>query len=236
MATKGGKKVPAQSTDSGDGLSVAYLVAYNVLQMIGWTLLMFKLVYHMVMERTVVGLYDEVSTFLNIFQTAAVLEILHCALGLVKSNVVLTAFQVFSRVFLTWAITYSVPSSQTSYGVFLFITAWTITEIIRYSFYFFNLLGGVPAIIVWCRYTFFIVLYPIGVTGELITVYSSLKEVQAKKLYFLQLPNAANVAFNYYYFLIFFMIMYIPIFPQLYTHMLAQRKKVLGKVDKPKSQ
>lgn len=27
-----------------------------------------------------------------------------------RSSVVLTAFQVFSRVFLTWAITYSVPS------------------------------------------------------------------------------------------------------------------------------
>ena len=36
---------------------------------------MFKLVYHIVMEHTVVGLYDEVSTFLNIFQTAAVLEV-----------------------------------------------------------------------------------------------------------------------------------------------------------------
>lgn len=43
-------------------------------------------------------------TSLNLWQ------ILHCALGLVRSSVVLTAFQVFSRVFLTWAITYSVPS------------------------------------------------------------------------------------------------------------------------------
>lgn len=235
MATPG-KKSPTQSPDPENGLSVAYLVAYNVLQMIGWTLLMFKLVYHMAFEKTVAGLYDEVATFLNIFQTAAILEILHCALGLVRSNVVLTAFQVFSRVFLTWAITYSVPSSQSSYGVLLFVTAWTITEIIRYSFYFFTLLGGVPYLIVWCRYTFFIVLYPIGVTGELITVYSSLKEVHDKKLYYLQLPNAANIAFNYFYFLVFFMIMYIPVFPQLYTHMLGQRRKVLGKIDKPKTQ
>ncbi|XP_061181520.1 very-long-chain (3R)-3-hydroxyacyl-CoA dehydratase 2-like [Saccostrea echinata] len=236
MATKGEKKDPTQSPSAENGLSVAYLVAYNVLQMIGWTLLMFKLVYHMVTERTVVGLYDEVATFLNTFQTAAVLEILHCALGLVRSRVVLTAFQVFSRVFLTWAITYSVPSVQNYYGVLLFVTAWTVTEIIRYSFYFFSLLGGVPYFIVWCRYTFFIVLYPIGVTGELITVFSSLREVEEKKLYYLQLPNAANMSFNYFYFLIFFMIMYIPVFPQLYMHMLAQRRKVIGNIDKPKSQ
>ncbi|XP_055996790.1 very-long-chain (3R)-3-hydroxyacyl-CoA dehydratase 2-like [Ostrea edulis] len=236
MATKGGKTAPAQSSEDENGLSVAYLVAYNVCQMIGWTFLMIKLIHHMATEWTVVGLYDEVATFLNIFQTAAVLEILHCALGLVRSNVVLTAFQVFSRVFLTWAITYSVPSVQNYYGVLLFVTAWTITEIIRYSFYFFSLLGGVPYFIVWCRYTFFIVLYPLGVTGELITVYSSLREVEEKKLYYFPLPNAANMSFNYFYFLIFFMIMYIPIFPQLYTHMLAQRRKVIGNIDKPKSQ
>jgi hypothetical protein len=36
---------------------------------------MVKLVYHLVTERTVVGLYDEVASLLNIFQTAAVLEV-----------------------------------------------------------------------------------------------------------------------------------------------------------------
>lgn len=36
---------------------------------------MFKLVYHMAFEQTVAGLYDEVATFLNIFQTAAILEV-----------------------------------------------------------------------------------------------------------------------------------------------------------------
>lgn len=36
---------------------------------------MFKLVYHMAFEKTVAGLYDEVATFLNIFQTAAILEV-----------------------------------------------------------------------------------------------------------------------------------------------------------------
>lgn len=36
---------------------------------------MFKLVYHMAFKQTVAGLYDEVATFLNIFQTAAILEV-----------------------------------------------------------------------------------------------------------------------------------------------------------------
>lgn len=39
----------------------------------------------------------------------AFLQIVHAALGLVKSNPVLTAFQIFSRVLVTWGIAYSVP-------------------------------------------------------------------------------------------------------------------------------
>jgi hypothetical protein len=35
MATKGGKAAPAQSSENENGLSVAYLVAYNICQMIG---------------------------------------------------------------------------------------------------------------------------------------------------------------------------------------------------------
>ena len=36
-------------------------------------------------------------------------QILHSAVGLVKSNPMLTGFQVFSRVFLLWGVVWSVP-------------------------------------------------------------------------------------------------------------------------------
>jgi len=35
------------------------------------------------------------------------LQVLHCAFGFVRSGVVLTAFQVWSRVFLTWGVVYT---------------------------------------------------------------------------------------------------------------------------------
>lgn len=52
-----------------------FIVIHLILFISRWTLLMFKLVYHMAFEQTVAGLYDEVATFLNIFQTAAILEV-----------------------------------------------------------------------------------------------------------------------------------------------------------------
>lgn len=61
-----------------------------------------------------------------------------------------------------------------------------------------------------CRYTFFIVLYPMGVTGELLTIYAALPYVQKTGLYSVTLPNKYNFSFDYYSFLILVMISYIP--------------------------
>ena len=52
--------------------------------------------------------------------------------------------------------------------------AWTVTEMIRYLFYTLNLLEVNVALITWLRYTLFIGLYPIGVTGELLCYYFAL--------------------------------------------------------------
>lgn len=172
--------------------------------------------------------YREVEWTLKIFQTAAILEVLHCAIGLVPSSVVLTAFQVASRVFLTWGVAHSVTGVQSNLGITLFLFAWTITEIIRYSLYALSILGIVPYLLQWCRYTFFIVLYPIGVTGELMTIYYALPYVRKANLYTVTLPNFYNISFNYYYTLHVIMASYLFIFPQLYCHMLAQRRKIIG--------
>ncbi|XP_069106869.1 very-long-chain (3R)-3-hydroxyacyl-CoA dehydratase 2-like [Argopecten irradians] len=234
MASTGVPKSSPERSNQDDSLSKIYLVAYNVTQILGWSAILLALGNHWVTNQSITGVYQDVAPLLNIFQTAAILEIFHCAFGLVRSNVILTAFQVFSRVFLTWGIAYSVPEVQTTIGVFMFILAWTITEIVRYSFYFSGLVGMVPYPLQWCRYTFFLVLYPIGVSGELLTIYASLPYVKERQLYSIPLPNVANMSFNYYYFLLGAMLTYIPVFPQLFMHMVNQRKKVIGGASKKK--
>ncbi|XP_064652270.1 very-long-chain (3R)-3-hydroxyacyl-CoA dehydratase 2-like [Lineus longissimus] len=189
---------------------------------------MFLMVRHYQSSSNHIGLYGKVEGVLMIFQTGAVLEIVHCAIGIVPSNVVLTAFQVFSRVFLVWGINYSVKESQDNVGFSMLLFAWTVTEIVRYSFYVTSLLGGVPYALLWVRYTFFLVLYPIGVSGELLCIYGSLPYVKKSNLYSYDLPNKYNISFSYYIFLWVIMFSYIPIFPQLFGHMLKQRKKIIG--------
>lgn len=60
------------------------------------------------------------------------------------------------------------------------------------------------------RYTLFIILYPMGVSGELLTIYAALPFVRQSGLYSISLPNKYNFSFDYYTFLILVMISYIP--------------------------
>jgi len=112
------------------------------------------------------------------------------------------------------------------------------------------------------RYTLFIVLYPIGVSGELACIYFSLAYVKEHQLLTVRMPNILNFTFDYQYFLIGTMLSYFPseyfrillsqlkiklanhkiesliiffvsVFPQLYLHMFAQRKKILGGASVP---
>ncbi|NP_001124229.1 very-long-chain (3R)-3-hydroxyacyl-CoA dehydratase 2 [Bos taurus] len=215
-------------------LTTAYLVIYNVVMTAGWLVIAVGLVRAYLAKGSYHSLYYSIEKPLKFFQTGALLEILHCAIGIVPSSVVLTSIQVMSRVFLIWAVTHSVKEVQSEDSVLLFVIAWTITEIIRYSFYTFSLLNHLPYLIKWARYTLFIVLYPMGVSGELLTIYAALPFVRQAGLYSISLPNKYNFSFDYYAFLILIMISYIPLFPQLYFHMIHQRRKILSHTEEHK--
>nr|XP_039266514.1 very-long-chain (3R)-3-hydroxyacyl-CoA dehydratase 2-like [Styela clava] len=185
-----------------NSVTQGWLLTYNIAMMAGWLAIGIGMFMHVWKHRTIKGLYIQMQRQLLFFQTCALFEILHAAIGIVRSNVILTTVQVFSRVGLLWMIVEPVYQVQDSISVAMFMVAWTITEIIRYGFYTFHLLGSSPFPIVWLRYTLFIVLYPLGVTGELLTIYKSLPFVADGNIYSVSMPNAANFSFSYYYALI----------------------------------
>lgn len=73
-------------------------------------------------------------------------------LGWVRSAVMTTLMQVYSRVFVVWVLMEGVAGTQESVGVLIVAYAWAITEVIRYAYYFFSLLRYVPYPLVWCRW------------------------------------------------------------------------------------
>ncbi|VDK54145.1 unnamed protein product [Anisakis simplex] len=190
----------------------------------------------MILWKTLLGLisgmsyskiYESVELELQIFQTAAILEIVHAAIGIVRSPVGTTAIQVFSRVTVVWMVLYKVVSARDSIGVPMLLLAWSITEVVRYSYYALSLINSVPRLLVWMRYTFFIILYPMGASGEVFTMFAALPEVALRKHFTIEMPNAANVTFSFWWYLIGLILFYVPGFPQMYFYMFGQRKKVL---------
>ncbi|XP_028934194.1 very-long-chain (3R)-3-hydroxyacyl-CoA dehydratase 1 isoform X1 [Ornithorhynchus anatinus] len=208
-------------------LATAWLIFYNIAMTAGWLVLAVSMGRFYLENGTHKGLYRNIQKILKFFQTFAMLEIVHCAVGIVPTSVLVTGVQVSSRIFMVWLVTHSIKPVQNEDSVVLFLVAWTVTEITRYSFYTFNLLNHLPYFIKWARYNLFIILYPIGVAGELLTIYAALPYVKKTGMFSLRLPNKYNISFDYYYFLLITMASYIPLFPQLYFHMLRQRRKVL---------
>ncbi|XP_056439586.1 very-long-chain (3R)-3-hydroxyacyl-CoA dehydratase 1 [Gadus chalcogrammus] len=208
-------------------IATAWLTFYNIAMTAGWLVLAITMMRFYLQKGTHRGLYRSIAKTLKFFQTAALVEVGHCAIGIVRTSVIVTGVQVCSRIFMVWFIASSIRQVQSEESVILFLVVWTVTEITRYSYYTFNLLHQVPYFIKWARYNLFIVLYPLGVVGELLTIYAALPIVRRTAMYSLRLPNKYNVSFDYYYFLIIAMLSYIPLFPQLFFHMLRQRRKVL---------
>ena len=67
------------------------------------------------------------------------------------------------------------------------------------------------SVFLWFRYTTFIVLYPIGITGELLCLYAAKLYAVSKPLsWSYTLPNTWNFTFSYHYFLGLVMLLYIP--------------------------
>uniref|UniRef100_A0A3B3IGX2 Very-long-chain (3R)-3-hydroxyacyl-CoA dehydratase n=1 Tax=Oryzias latipes TaxID=8090 RepID=A0A3B3IGX2_ORYLA len=222
-------------------LTTAWLTFYNIAMTAGWLVLAMAMLRFYIKKGTHKGLYRSIARTLKFFQTFALLSPAYrviCLLGIVRTSVIVTGVQVCSRIFMVWLVASSIRQIQNEESVILFLVVWTVTEITRYSYYTFKLLNHLPYFVKWARYNFFIVLYPLGVIGELLSIYAALPFVRRSGMYSMRLPNKYNVSFDYYYCLIIINVTFFPlnfswifvllaVFPQLYFHMLRQRRRVL---------
>lgn len=125
--------------------------------------------------------------------------------------------QVASRFLLVRGIVHNFPTvaiASPAYSSMLI--AWSVTETIRYGYFAVNLAyGSVPGWLTWARYNAFFVLYPLGIGSECWLVYSSLGLARAK--FGLAGENVLRAVLG----------IYVPGSYVLFTHMMAQRRKVM---------
>ena len=118
------------------------------------------------------------------------------------------------------------------------VFAWSITEVVRYLFYALNLLGVEVYPVKWLRYSMFVVLYPLGVAGEVGCMRQAFEDgvlttVTAASPYLI--TAVTKPLFTLVPFWVVIAVLWVGGLALLYSMMLGQRKKALGGKTRPSS-
>eukprot|EP00834_Sanchytrium_tribonematis_P002438 NODE_75_length_23955_cov_0.435069.p15 type:complete len:203 gc:universal NODE_75_length_23955_cov_0.435069:21670-21062(-) len=189
-------------------LSSVYFFTYNFVNLVLWSYMLSMVASHLA-TKFYFSLAFNTIDYLRIVQTIAILEPFHALL--LGTSFFNTFMQVASRLLIVWGPHYYYSSEliRMHWSFAVLTSAWSIAEIIRYSFYCLKDFG-VPYSLKWLRYSGFIVLYPIGVSMEIVSLYLVTLENEETKI-----PIYSIIA------------LYVPGLYVLYSYMLKQRKKVL---------
>ncbi|KAJ8563640.1 hypothetical protein K7X08_032092 [Anisodus acutangulus] len=206
-----------------------YLFSYNSLQFLGWTVALFRILSNFISTKSVTGAYASAGELICLLQCCAFLEVIHGAIGIVPSGVMLPLLQWSGRTHFLLAIVRQIVEVQELPSVFITFSAWSLSEVIRYSHYALSCIGKPPYLITYLRYTGFILLYPIGVfPGEMWLMYQALPFIKRTNLY------ADSLPFSYYNFIKVLLLVYPLLWLKLYLHLFKQRRSKLGKYQKTK--
>ncbi|KAI0675189.1 PTPLA-domain-containing protein [Trametes maxima] len=155
-------------------------------------------------------------------QSWAALEVLHVLFGWVRSPLGTTLIQVGSRLYLVWGVAYQFPQTHTNPLYASMVLSWSLTEVVRYTFYACNLLGSEPAVLLFLRYTLFYVLYPTGASSEALLIHATIPYPG------LGLGHGFGAEALHTYVRQALFLVWWPGLYVMYTHMMKQRRKVFG--------
>lgn len=237
-----------------------YLLLYNVGMTAGWFVILVRLINALLLHSSspssttstsssfpsfpspssIAAVYDAVQLPLKLFQTGAVLEIVHAATRLVRSHPMVTALQVGSRLMLVWGVVEPVALVRSNLSFVTMVLAWSLTEIPRYFYFSVAALVAsskdVPFWVMSTRYSTFLPLYPLGAGSEWLTLYAALPHIYESDILSIAMPNRFNIAFDYGTLCFIILILYIPGLPYMYMHMMGQRRKYMAMYSAPTSQ
>lgn len=221
LAGDSNARIGVKKSKAADAVIKKYLIMYNGASCLLWALVLlrFSVLYPLVGYEFV---SEGVDDFLRWVQTLMILDVVHSALGLVRSPVTTTVMQISSRLLVVWGVLYPFPEVGQSFAFSTCTVAWCITEIIRYLFYTYTLKRGshgVPKWLVWIRYSAFYILYPLGAGSEWILVLFSLPEAEIFSTIYALILKAT-------------LLIYLPGFYVMFTHVMKQRKKALSAAKK----
>ncbi|KAI0603562.1 tyrosine phosphatase-like protein [Biscogniauxia sp. FL1348] len=196
----------------------AYLILYNAVSAGLWAVVLGRVIATNLTQGHE-AVYPAVGQFCKWTQTLAGMEVLHSLFGIVRAPLITTFMQVFSRYALVWGIVDLFPGALAGSPAYsTMLGAWATTEVVRYSYFALGLSGLQPAALHWLRYHAFFVLYPVGISSEAWLIWSAAAGPARDWPVF---PAYSTLLYA------FVGLVYPPASYILYTHMMAQRRKVM---------
>ncbi|CCF44251.1 protein tyrosine phosphatase-like protein [Colletotrichum higginsianum] len=201
------------------GARTVYLTIYNALFASLWASILYTVV-TTAASGGKLAVYDAAEARARWVQTLTLIEVVHSAVGLVRSPVSTTAIQVVARTIIVWMVCYSFPESTAPSAAYVaLLLSWAVADTVRYAYLALNLHGKASDALVWLRYTMFYPLYPIGISSEFWLLYLAIEPAS----------RVSAVLPPIFYFCL---CLYVPGSYTMYTYMIKQRKKTLSRSSK----
>lgn len=221
----------------------AIVFLYNLFQILTWGALLVSLLYYQVnlTKEEFLCLYHdnkEWKLLLEVAQGSAIFDMVFALLRWTPNSPGTVIPQIMSRLYVLWMVFPNVPrptegaqSLADYYIIHVAVGAWAQAEVIRFTFYSFKELQGV---IGHLRYNVFLLMYPVGVGGELFCMWAARCailsiEAESERPWTMLMPNQWNWHFRFEWSVYITYLMYTVGFPQLYFYMLHQRKRFYSK-------
>ena len=213
-------------------LKTIYLTNYNLIQTIGWIYLFFKTLRKNIKKKEETT-WERTNLILKTFQTLSIFEILNSYLKIVKSSTKETSQQILARLFIIYFVIDKVQLLKKSKILYPLLLSWSLSDSIRYFYYFLKEFGFQPYWIKYLRYSGFLIFYPIGMISEALLIIETFK---------IQIPNPStkvtdnikgkddiiNISKLHNFILFLFLFSAIPFFyPKMFKHMV--RKNIFFK-------
>lgn len=208
-----------------------YLVVYNLMQAGMFLYIALVLLSGVVLNGTgaFAEAYDAVSDVLASCQLAALLEVIHPVVGIIKTGFMTPFIQVFGRNLAFFFVVVAHKELHRQAVVFGLFLVWSLIEIIRYPFYACQVLNKRIEPLIWLQYTMWIPLYPLGILFEGILIWRAIPLLDQSKRFSYSLPNVFNFSFSFAWFLRLYLVLLVVGGWYLIRHMYFLRQRRYGR-------
>ncbi|EJW80065.1 hypothetical protein WUBG_09027 [Wuchereria bancrofti] len=144
------------------------------------------------------------ANIIKIVTALQLIDVAHALVGYTKGNYRIGLIQH------SYTLLMAVQMCKVHRQLFILIFAYFSIEIFRYPYYAASCLKIEIPLLTWLRYNAWVLLYPVGLLLEGVTMYRSIPYYYQTGKYSIKLPNATNIGFNFSFTLSIFFLFVFP--------------------------